>query len=94
MRLIATLGEFGFTSLELTSEDFLEPGIVVQLGYPPNRIDLLTTLTGVDFETCFESRKVIQVDDVAVNFLNSENLKTNKRAVSRPQDLADLDNLK
>ena len=93
-RLVAALDQFGFSSLELTADDFLEPGIIIQLGHPPNRIDLLTTLTGVDFATCFDSRVVIHIDDIAVNFINLDNLRTNKQAAGRPQDLADLDNLK
>ncbi|MGD8805400.1 MAG: hypothetical protein PVH65_06095 [Chloroflexota bacterium] len=92
-KLIAALDEFGFASLGLSDQDFLEPGTVIQLGYPPNRIDLLTTVTGVDFEACYESRIVIHVDDVDVNFIDLVNLRKNKRAVGRPQDLADLDNL-
>ena len=93
-KLIVALEEFGFASLGLTERDFLEPVTVVQLGYPPNRIALLTTATGIDFESCYETRVVIRVDDVDVNFINLDNLRENKRAVGRPQDLADLDNLK
>ena len=92
-RIIAALEQFGFASLELAAEDFLDPGTIIQLGYPPNRIDLLMTLTGVDFQTCFESRKAINIDDIVVNFINLDNLRRNKRAAGRPQDLADLDNL-
>jgi len=92
-KLIAALDEFGFASLNLAEQDFFEPGTVIQLGYPPNRIDLLTTITGVDFSNCFESRIVVRVGDVDVNFISLDNLRKNKRAVGRPQDLADLDNL-
>jgi hypothetical protein len=93
-RLVAALDQFGFSSLELTADDFLEPDTIIQLGYPPNRIDLITTLTGVDFATCFESRMVIYIDDIAVNFIDLDNLRANKQAAGHPQDLADLDNLK
>jgi phage replication-related protein YjqB (UPF0714/DUF867 family) len=93
-KLIAALDEFGFASLGLSEQDFLEPGTVIQLGHPPNRIDLLTTVTGVDFETCYRSRIVIRVDDSDVNFIDLDNLRKNKQAVGRPQDLADLDNLR
>jgi len=92
-KLIAALEQFGFGSLELTADDFLEPGMIIQLGRPPNRIDLLTTLTGVDFGTCYELRTVIQVENIFVNFIDMGNLKINKLAAGRPQDLADLDNL-
>lgn len=93
-RFIVVLENFGFASLELMSEDFLETGTIIQLGHSPNRIDLLTSLTGVVFQVCFESRQVTDVEGIEVNFLDLENLKRNKQAVGRPQDLADLDNLK
>jgi len=92
-RLVTALGQLGFASLGLTDEDFLDPGTIIQLGNPPNRIDLLMTITGVEFDSCFESRIVILVDDVEINFIDLENLRKNKQAVGRPQDLADLDNL-
>jgi len=93
-RMVTALEQFGFASLGLTDEDFLDPGVIIQLGNPPNRIDLLMTITGVEFASCFESRIVILVDDVEINFIDLENLRKNKQAVGRPQDLADLDNLK
>jgi predicted nucleotidyltransferase len=93
-RMVTALEQFGFASLGLTDEDFLDPGVIIQLGNPPNRIDLLMTITGVEFDSCFESRIVILVDDVEINFIDLENLRKNKQAVGRPQDLADLDNLK
>jgi hypothetical protein len=92
-RIFAALEQFGFSSLELTAADFLKPGISIHLGYPPKRIVLWTTLTGVDFGNCFESRTVIHINDISVNFVGLDNLKRNKRAAGQPQDLADLDNL-
>ena len=93
-KLIIALENFSFASLELTVEDFLEADTIIQLGHPPIRIDLLTSLTGVVFQVCFKSRQVVDVEGIKVNFLDLENLKRNKQAVGRPQDLADLDNLK
>ena len=68
-------------------------GQIIQLGYPPNRIDLLTTLSGVEFDRCFPSRLMVEMDGVPVNFIDLDNLKKNKRASGRLQDLADLENL-
>ena len=82
-----------FASLGLKEEDFLVPDQIIQLGYPPNRIDVISTLEGVDFETCCAARVEIVIDDVPVDFIDLENLKKNKRAAGRPQDLADLDQL-
>lgn len=92
-KLIEAINQFGFASLGLTVDDFLEPGIVVQLGYPPNRIDLITGLKGVDFSTCYARRVEETIDEVVLPFIDLENLKKNKRAVGRHQDLADLENL-
>jgi len=93
-KLIDALRAFGFGSLGLEAEDFLDPDEIIQLGYPPNRIDLLTALKGVDFDTCYASRIVVEIQDTSVNFIDLENLKKNKRATGRLQDLADLEHLK
>ncbi len=91
--LVKALEQFGFGSLGLQAADFLVPDQVVQLGYPPSRIDLITTPAGVDFETCYASRVEVVIDDVTVNFIDLENLKKSKKAAGRLQDLADLENL-
>jgi hypothetical protein len=92
-KLIAALDAFGFGSLGLTATDFLEPGYVVQLGQPPARIDLLTSLTGVEFEPCWRNKVDLVVDDVVVPVIALDDLRRNKRALGRHQDLADLENL-
>jgi hypothetical protein len=92
-KMVKALEQFGFGSLGLKAEDFLVPDQVIQLGYAPNRIDLLSTLSGVEFASCYATRVQVVVDDVTVNFIDLENLKKNKRAVGRLQDLADLENL-
>ena len=92
-RIINALAQFGFGSLGLREEDFLDATQVVQLGYPPNRIDLILSLRAVDFESCYQARLQLPLDDVTVNFIDLENLKRNKKAVGRLQDLADLENL-
>lgn len=66
---------------------------MLQLGHPPGRIDILTTLPGVEFSKCYSSRTVIEVDGVSVNFIDLENLKKNKKVSGRHQDLADIENL-
>lgn len=92
-RMVAALEQFGFGSLGLTAEDFLVPDQIIQLGYPPNRIDILTTLPGVEFSECYLSRIVVDIDGLPVNFIDLENLKRTKRASGRLQDLADLEYL-
>lgn len=91
--IVAALHEFGFGDLGLTVEDFVTPDTVVQLGYPPNRIDLLTSPSGVDFASCWSSRMDLELDGVLVPFIGLDELKRNKRASGRAQDLADIDAL-
>ncbi len=94
VKIIKVLEQFGFASLGLKPEDFLVPEQVIQLGYAPNRIDLLTSLAGVDFKSCYESRIEVKIDQIIVNFIDLENLKKNKRSTGRLEDLADLERLK
>ena len=92
-RVVRALDYFGFASLGLAAVDFLEPDQIIQLGYAPNRIDLITSLGDLDFEICYASRLVVTIDHTDVNFIDLENLKASKRAAGRLQDLADLENL-
>jgi hypothetical protein len=92
-RVVKTLQDFGFESLGLKTEDFLEGGTIIQLGYAPNRIDLIMGAPGVVFEECYPLRIIEEVDGVPLAFIDLENLKKNKRASGRLQDLADLENL-
>ena len=77
----------------LNKDDFLSPGYVVQLGQPPGRIDLLTSVTGLEFEECYKSRVHIEIQGSEIDFIDLESFKKNKKAVGRHQDLADLENL-
>lgn len=92
-KLLKALDDFGFGSLELKPEDFSNPDDIIQLGYPPNRIDLITEIKGVDFESCYAQKVETQIDGIKVNFIDLENLKKNKKATGRHQDLADLEHL-
>lgn len=91
--LVLALTQFGMASLGLTKSDFLDPDQVVQIGYPPNRIDILSTVSGLEFTSCYAQRVKTILDGVEVNFIDLENLRKNKKASGRLQDLADLENL-
>jgi len=91
--MVKALEQFGFASLGLQAADFLVIDQIIQLGYPPNRIDLLTTPPGVNFESCYASRIETVIDEIIVNFIDLDNLKKSKKAAGRLQDLADLENL-
>ncbi len=93
-RLVQALADFGFQSLGLQVADFLVPDRIVQLGYPPARIDLVTTLSGVEFADCYPMRLEVELDGVRVSFIDRENLRKNKASSGRLQDLADLENLR
>jgi hypothetical protein len=93
-RLIRTLDAFGFASLGINENDFLVPGAMVQLGYPPSRIDLLTTIDGVTFEECYTGRIEVDVLGVMLPVIAVDHLIRNKLAAGRAKDLADVALLK
>lgn len=89
-RLEAAVHEFGFASTGLTAADFQEPDCVIQLGHVPNRVDILTSLTGLDFERAWQERLPGKLDGVPVYFLSKACFIKNKQATGRPQDIADI----
>jgi len=91
--ILKALAQFGFGSLDLKQDDFLEADQIIQLGYPPNRIDIMTSLKGLTFKDCFNSRVQVEIEGVQINFIDIDSLKKNKQASGRLQDLADLENL-
>jgi hypothetical protein len=93
-RMVQVLKDFGFESLGLEESDFLEADTIIQLGYAPNRIDLIMGMPGVEFEECYRSRLEEEIDGVKIKFIDLENLKKSKRAAGRAQDIADVENLK
>lgn len=92
-KVLAALNQFGFGSLGITQADLTTENQVIQLGFPPGRIDILTSLDGVKFATCFERRLLVVVDGISLNFIHLEDFKTNKKSVGRHQDLADVEAL-
>jgi hypothetical protein len=87
------LNEFGFAQSGFKEPDFLKPGQLIQLGRAPTRIDLLTSITGVSSEEAFAGKVSAELDGIRVFVLGKDALIRNKRAVGRPQDLADIDTL-
>lgn len=93
LRVVETLKDFGLGSLGLKTDNFLEKDVVIQLGREPLRIDLLTGLSGLEFEACFSRRVMIEMDGVQIPFIHLQDLRTNKASTGRAKDLADLDRL-
>ena len=91
IRILAALNEFGFGSLGLTSEDFQSPNKVTQLGVPPIRIDLITSITGVTWEEAEDNKCAGNYGDVPVFFIGKDQFIANKMAAGRKKDLADIE---
>lgn len=92
-RIINAIEEFGFGGLGLTAADFQEPDVMVQLGQEPQRIDILTYASGLDFSDAYKNRVYITIGEVQVPFISSDDLRTNKLATGRPRDIADVADL-
>jgi len=92
-RLLRVLEAFGFGGIGIAEGDLIERGRVISLGQPPNRIDILTSISGVDFESAWESRVHTVLDDQPVALLGWTDLLRNKEASGRQKDRADLEKL-
>ena len=92
-KVIQVLESFGFGDIGLNKEDFLEPNSIVQLGYPPNRIDIVTGIEAVTFREAWDRRVAGELDGLPVHFIDKDLLLKNKRAAGRPKDLADVNAL-
>lgn len=92
-RILAALDAFGFGGLGLTADDFCIPDRVIQLGRPPVRIDLLTSIDGVTWDQAHSGAESCGVDGQPVPVIGLREFVANKRASGRPTDLADLDSL-
>ncbi|HEY4328390.1 MAG TPA: DUF6036 family nucleotidyltransferase [Phycisphaerae bacterium] len=88
-KLLIVLEAFGFASLGLTKADFLQPDAVIQLGYPPNRIDIVTGINAVTFDDAWSKRISGDLDGLPVQYISRDLLIRNKLAAGRPKDLAD-----
>lgn len=94
-RVWAALIRFGapVEALGISLRDLAQPGMIVQVGVPPRRIDVMTSVTGLAFEDAWASRVIHRVDDLEAPFIGRAALLANKRAVGRPKDLADIEAL-
>ena len=92
-RIVAVLKEFGFNLPDLSSGLFLKEKQIIRMGVPPVRIELATTISGVNFSDCFVQRVMAELDGVKANLISLAHLKMNKKASARHQDIADLEHL-
>jgi hypothetical protein len=89
-RVLQALQDFGFGSLPLTVEDFTEPGSIVQLGQPPQRVDFMTSLKSLSFDEAWMGRAEALYGKEQISYLGLDDLIRNKQAVARPQDRVDV----
>ena len=92
-RVMAALNDFGFDSAGLTAADFEIGDKVVQLGFPPVRVDIVTSITGVSWEEAVSGRVEGTYGDIRVYYIGREQFISNKRVLGRKKDLADLEAL-
>jgi hypothetical protein len=92
-RILASLDEFGFGSLDLSKNDFTTPGMIVQLGVPPVRIDIITRVSGVSWEKADAGKVPGFYADIPVFFIGRDDFITTKKATGRAKDAADIEAL-
>jgi predicted nucleotidyltransferase len=85
--------KFGFDDPKLNKELFLKKENIIQMGKPPFRIDVITSISGVSFEECYPKRIIDKIDGIKVNIIDLENLRKSKKAAGRDKDLVDLKRL-
>jgi hypothetical protein len=93
-RVLRALSQFGFGSLDISADDLTHLGKVIQLGYEPNRIDLMTSVTGVSFDDAWDDRAPGDLDGLPVNFIGRSSLLRNKDATGRAKDRIDAEELR
>jgi hypothetical protein len=89
-RVVTALADFGFADLGLAEDEFIEPDQVLQLGLPPVRADLMTSIEGVPWDAAWAGKASGDCGGVPVHYLGREQFIANKRAVGRPKDIADI----
>jgi predicted nucleotidyltransferase len=89
-RMVAALTDFGFADPILSADLFLQEHNIIRMGRPPLRVEIATTVSGVDFDDCFKARVIAAMDGILVPVISREHLLANKRAAGRLKDLADV----
>ncbi len=85
--------KFGFDHPDLSAELFLHENKIIRMGVPPVRLEIITSISGVEFDKCFQARIIDELDGVEVNLIDLENLKKNKKASGRLKDMTDFKKL-
>lgn len=92
-KVAASLREFGIPLIEVTQADFAQEGLQFAVGMPPSQLDFLTTVPGLQFTECWQTKTMVEIDQIPVSFISKSALITAKKTAGRAQDLADLEEL-
>lgn len=92
-KMVKVLKEFGFNVPGLNTDMFVKKRQVIRMGMPPIRVEVLTDISGVNFDECYAKKITDVIDDINVNIISLEHLKKNKKASGRIKDLHDLEYL-
>ena len=92
-KIVDVLKAFGFDHPDLNKDLFLHENKILRMGVPPVRLEITTSISGVQFDECYQTRVVDVLDGVEVNLIDLANLKKNKKASGRPKDLVDFQKL-
>ncbi|MHB1688538.1 MAG: hypothetical protein ACYCVH_14390 [Ignavibacteriaceae bacterium] len=90
-RVLKALSDFGFSPLKITYEDLVKDDNIIQIGYEPVRIDIITSITGVEFEEAFKKKTITKIGNQTAFFLSGDLLLKNKLATGRKKDIADAE---
>jgi len=93
LKIVSALNAFGFGSLGLKAEVFEKPEMIIQLGVPPVRIDIITSISGVSWDEAFAGRVADYYGGVPVSYIGKTQYIKNKKASGRKKDLADVEAL-
>lgn len=90
-RILKVLNDFGFESLDLKEEDFTKPDSIIQLGFIPNRINIITEISGITFDEAYKNKVSGKLETEDVYFISSQDLLKNKKAANRTKDLSSIE---
>jgi hypothetical protein len=91
--MIRVLRQFGFSSKKFDPEAFIKEENIFRFGFPPMQVDIINTIPGVDFASCYENRLVVEAESVPINVIGLDDFKKNKIASGRPKDITDADSV-
>ena len=94
IKILKAMERYGYTDGEFELEDFIKVPSYLSFGRHDGWIDIMTFTLGVSFDECYDNRLTLEIQGVPVNFIGLRQLLENKRAIGRPQDLRDLENLR